>query len=180
MSEDEKPKLTIVKPKKPHKKLVKKVKRVLNESDGPHHPGAGRPAMRQEIMDWEPTKEDRQKVKLLTSAKRTPEEIGKIICPFGVVSGSTVRRRFKEEIKCGKIELELSVAEKAYEMAISGKSPLMTIFWLRCAGWKERETTQLGVKEDVDSEAIAKKMQQSAKYMAETLPAPTKTQEGNG
>ena len=72
-----------------------------------------------------------------------------MICDMGV---STFERllandpELKESILKGAAQRDAKVTQSAYEQAVSGKSPTMTIFWLKCRrGWKEAE---FATKED--------------------------------
>ena len=86
----------------------------------------------------------------------TPKEIDSIetmaglgltVDKIGAVLGmskATIERRLKstpeahEALSKGRAKAENAVASTAYEMAISGKCPAMTIFFLKCrARWKE-------------------------------------------
>ena len=68
-----------------------------------------------------------------------------LIADYLGISKATLDRRISE---CEELSIILNkgrskgieaVASAAYQMAISGKSAIMTIFWLRCqAGWKEK------------------------------------------
>jgi hypothetical protein len=53
------------------------------------------------------------------------------------ISKSTLRRHCAAELRLGAMAANLRVAATAYEMATSGKHPVMTWWWLevRC-GWK--------------------------------------------
>ena len=65
------------------------------------------------------------------------------LCDMGL---STFERLLKndeqlhEGILKGSDQRDAKVVPSAYEQAVSGKSPTMTIFWLKCRrGWKEAE-----------------------------------------
>lgn len=47
-------------------------------------------------------------------------------------------KRVFEALKIGRGKAEAKLLGAAYEMAVSGKSPFMTAFWLKCKlGWRE-------------------------------------------
>jgi hypothetical protein len=72
------------------------------------------------------------------------EQIGTTTGPQGI-SPKTLRKYFRRELLLGATKANSKVAETAYQMAISGKCPTMTIFWLKCrARW--RETEHAGLK----------------------------------
>ena len=122
------------------------------------------------IMLWEPTDEQRQSVKLMVAGGMLPEDIARVIHPLGPISPSTLRRKFKEELRDGKAETNRAVIEKAFEMATSGKHPLITRLWLIAnAGWADGYGRGSGMKEP-DVETVSKKLQNTAKYMVETMP----------
>jgi hypothetical protein len=61
------------------------------------------------------------------------------------ISTVTLFRYFKPELEVAKIKANSRVAETAYNMAISGKCPAATFFWLKCrAGWREKEHVIVG------------------------------------
>ena len=54
------------------------------------------------------------------------------------VSVDTLQAHFPDELAEGRIEAGARVAQTAYQMAVSGDYPTMTIFFLKCRlGWKE-------------------------------------------
>lgn len=53
-------------------------------------------------------------------------------------SPKTLRRHFRQELDFGKAEANARVGATAFSMAVSGRDPSMTRFWLRTqAGWSE-------------------------------------------
>jgi hypothetical protein len=71
---------------------------------------------------------------------------------FGI-SKRTFERRAKyspgalDALKKGRFKANAAVIQTAYQLAISGKVPAMTMFWLKCrVGWSE-----LGPKDDADN-----------------------------
>lgn len=69
------------------------------------------------------------------------------------VSHDTLERALKKNDKArasmqrGRDVADFNVAQKAYEMSLSGKHPTMTQFWLRCrAGWKEQHDPQTPIQ----------------------------------
>lgn len=64
------------------------------------------------------------------------------------VSKKTFERRMHDQTELadallkGRAKADSQVVQSAFKQAISGKSPAMTIFWLKCRkGWKELITT---------------------------------------
>lgn len=78
--------------------------------------------------------------------------VSKIAASLGV-SKSTFDRRVSEDenlkiiLEKGRAKSLEQVASVAYEMAISGKFPAMTMFWLKCQGnWREKDTEENDTK----------------------------------
>jgi hypothetical protein len=92
-----------------------------------------------------PTDDQRRMVKSMAAYGIRQEEIAATIS----VSAKTLRRRFRKELDRGATEANTQVGQTMYQMATSGKSPVSTMFWLRCrAGWRQnagadRDTTEV-------------------------------------
>lgn len=78
------------------------------------------------------------------------------------MSHTTFEKLLKEDeelasaMKAGKEQLNEMVINSAFEQAVSGKVPAMTMFWLKCrAGWKENN--QLNITGSVTLESLIKK-----------------------
>lgn len=55
------------------------------------------------------------------------------ICDMvGLRSPKTLRKHFRLELSSGMAEANAVVARTAYEMALSGRFPAMTLFWDKC------------------------------------------------
>jgi len=127
------------------------------------------------ISDWEPNDEERYAVKMMVAGGMRHEDIAKAIHPLGPVSVSTLKRKFRHELRDGKAVLTHKVVRVALEMALSGKCPSMTQFWLKCnAGWKDggSGSAQNAAKFSTHggTDDVVKRLQTTAKCMAETLP----------
>jgi len=60
------------------------------------------------------------------------------------VSEKTVQRHYANELEMGDTLAIADVAQTAYEMAVSGKYPVMTIFYLKTrAQWRETTRVEL-------------------------------------
>jgi hypothetical protein len=82
-----------------------------------------------------PTLEQRKTVRSMSAFGLRQEDIANCI---GIRSPKTLRRHFREELDRSGIEANARVAQTAFQMATSGKHPLMTMFWLRVrGGWRE-------------------------------------------
>jgi hypothetical protein len=76
---------------------------------------------------FKPTKEQRLLVRSLAAVGTPHKNIAILV---GVRSPKTVRKHFRRELRAGSAEAIAAVSRTALEMAISGKHPLMTEFWL--------------------------------------------------
>lgn len=81
-----------------------------------------------------PTDESRRVVAVL-SAQRIPMTV--IAKAIGV-SEKTVRKHYEAELADGRAISDAGVISCAYRMAVSGRHPAMTMFWLKTQlGWRE-------------------------------------------
>ena len=80
-----------------------------------------------------PTEEQRGQVRALAACGVPQQTIARWV---GVRSEKTIRKHFRKELDFGALEANANVSNTAYEMAVSGKFPALTMFWLaRRAGW---------------------------------------------
>jgi hypothetical protein len=78
-------------------------------------------------------------VKLL-AACGIPHDL--IACKIGIRSPKTLRRHFRRELDAGKAEGNAQVAQTLFKMAVSGKFPQVTMYWMRVrAGWNDQPPT---------------------------------------
>ena len=73
------------------------------------------------------TREQRKLVKSLAALGLPQDQIATTV---GLRSAKTLRKHFRQEITLGTSEANAAVARVAYEMAISGKWPVMTRYWM--------------------------------------------------
>jgi hypothetical protein len=73
------------------------------------------------------TKEQRKLVRSMAAIGCRHEDIAVVV---GVRSPKTVRKHFRKELTAGHAEAVAAVAGIAYQMAVSGKYPVMTDRWL--------------------------------------------------
>ncbi len=66
------------------------------------------------------------------------------------ISLATLKNRFESQpellasIKKGRAKALLNVAQSAYQQAMSGKVPAMTMFYLKCRGkWREKDRVEV-------------------------------------
>jgi len=83
------------------------------------------------------TEEQRRKVRALAGFGVRQEDICAIM---GLRSTKTLQKRFRRELELGVVEARAKVAQAAFKLAISGRDPASTMFWLeRRARWGERD-----------------------------------------
>ena len=76
----------------------------------------------------QPTPEQRSRVKALAGLGLRQEEICAIL---GLRSPKTLRRHYHRELAAGVVEATTKVKQTAFQLALSGRDPRSTIFWLR-------------------------------------------------
>ena len=76
----------------------------------------------------QPTPEQRSQVKTLAGLGLSQQEICAIV---GLRSPKTLRRHYQRELAAGVAEATTKVKQTAFRLAISGRDPRSTIFWLR-------------------------------------------------
>jgi hypothetical protein len=75
-------------------------------------------------------------VKTLAGCGVRHEDICHLI---GLRSPNSLRRHFGRELSLGMVETSTKVRQTAFRLAISGRHPRMTIFWLKTrARWSHR------------------------------------------
>ena len=76
----------------------------------------------------QPTPEQRSRVKALAGLGLRQEEICTLV---GLRSPKTLRRHYQRELAAGVVEATTKVRQTAFQLAMSGRDPQSTIFWLR-------------------------------------------------
>ena len=76
----------------------------------------------------QPTQEQRSQVKTLAGLGLSQQEICAIV---GLRSPKTLRRHYQRELATGIAEATTKVKQTAFQLAMSGRDPRSTIFWLR-------------------------------------------------
>lgn len=73
------------------------------------------------------------------------------ICRALECTPAQLHRHYQDEINCSAVRANAKVAQTAFQMATSGKSKTMTIFWLKCrAGWSEKGPKKTERQERMD------------------------------
>jgi hypothetical protein len=87
-----------------------------------------------------PTVEQRRTVRTMTGLGLRQEDIAACL---DIRSAKTLRRHFRAELDRGAPEANARVAQTLYQMAISGKCPQATIYWMKTrVGWRDREPVE--------------------------------------
>jgi hypothetical protein len=76
----------------------------------------------------QPSEEQRNRVKALAGLGLSQENICDVI---GLRSPKTLRKRFRRELAEGFVEANSKVRQTAFQLAMSGRDPRSTMFWLR-------------------------------------------------
>jgi hypothetical protein len=83
---------------------------------------------------YKPSDKDRNQVETMVGLGLTADDV----CNVMGFSRATLFKYFRDELAVGYSVAKTNVTQKAFEMATSGKTPAMTMFWLKCrAGWRE-------------------------------------------
>jgi len=75
-----------------------------------------------------PTQEQRSQVKALAGLGLRQEGICALM---GLRSAKTLRRHYARELSAGVVEATTKVRQTAFQLAMSGRDPGSTIFWLK-------------------------------------------------
>lgn len=95
---------------------------------------------------YQPSEEDRRKVKTLAGFGIPHKQIGVLM---DLRSPKTLRRYFSKELKLGIVESSTSVMQSLFKSAASGRHPAMTSFYLKTrAGWGPGMTLKREAEED--------------------------------
>jgi hypothetical protein len=93
---------------------------------------------------FDPTPTQSKSVSVMTGLGMTPSQISDIL----VIEESLLKAYYKRELAGASPYVNLAVAKKALEMALSGQHPDMTKFWLKTrAGWRETNNVELTGKD---------------------------------
>lgn len=76
----------------------------------------------------QPSVEQRSRVKVLAGLGLRQDEICALV---GLRSPKTLRRHYSRELSAGVAEATTKVRQTAFRLAISGRDPGSTIFWLQ-------------------------------------------------
>lgn len=92
---------------------------------------------------YKPTDADRATVTAMSASGFAHEQIAKCIGERGI-DDKTLRKHFRKELDQAMLKANATVANRAYQMAVSGEYPALTIFWLKTRlGWKETDRHEL-------------------------------------
>src|SRR5580693_4275849 len=89
---------------------------------------------------YEPTEADRNTVRSMAATGFKQEDIAACLGTEGI-DPKTMRKHFRIELKTARLKANAAVANRAYQMAVTGNPPSSTYFYLKTqCGW--RETTR--------------------------------------
>jgi hypothetical protein len=98
-------------------------------------------AIRRGQPKYQPTEADRNTVKSMAATAFPQEQIAMCLGTVGI-DPKTMRKHFALELATAAIEANAAVANRAYQMAVTGNPPAATFFFLKTrGGW--RETTRV-------------------------------------
>lgn len=87
---------------------------------------------------YEPTEKDLRIVETMAGCGMPQESIARALG----IDSKTLRKHFRRELDCSADKADAQVAASLYKLAISGRCPPATIFWMKSRrGW--RETSRL-------------------------------------
>lgn len=93
---------------------------------------------------FDPSPTQSKTVSVMTGLGMSPKEISDIL----LIEEKILKLFYIRELAGASPYVNLAVAKKALEMALSGQHPDMTKFWLKArAGWKETNNVELTGKE---------------------------------
>ncbi len=84
---------------------------------------------------FKPTDDHRRLVESMAASRIPPDKIAAVLG----IDRTTLRKFFPRELDTSPIKATARVRQTHFEMAISGRCPAATFFWLKTrAGWRER------------------------------------------
>lgn len=103
---------------------------------------------------FRPTDEDRQTVRKLAGYGLTQEQIAQVIVNPSTnkpISVDTLHKSMGTEFHEGHVTASAKVARTAFQMAVSGEAPAMTMFWLKTqCKWREKHDVEVTGKDGKD------------------------------
>ena len=93
---------------------------------------------------FQPTDEQRKEVRALARYGLKHKQIAALL---DLASTTTLRKHFAEELREGPLEAKSQMLGKLFTLAVSGRDPAMTMFWLKTrAGWRETGNPEEAIK----------------------------------
>jgi len=84
---------------------------------------------------FQPSDEQRQRVRALAGYGVKHKQIAALL---DLNSTTTLRKHFREELRQGPLEARAQMLSRLFKLAVSGRHPAQTMFWLKTrAGWRE-------------------------------------------
>lgn len=104
---------------------------------GDYFPPINKPQMPRGQPKYQPTEADRNTVKSMAATGFTHEQIASCLGIAGI-DPKTMRKHFSAELKTAANRARAAVANRAYQMAVTGNPPAATFFFLKTqCGWRE-------------------------------------------
>jgi hypothetical protein len=98
------------------------------------------------VHRFEPSEEQRKTVKALAGYGVKQQHIAALL---DVASVTTLRKHFAEELRQGALEAKTQMLGTLFKMAVSGRHPALTMFFLKTrGGWSETGNHEEGVEPD--------------------------------
>ena len=95
---------------------------------------------------FQPNEEQRRMVKALAGYGVKHKQIAALL---DLNSTTTLRKHFPEELRQGPLEAKAQMLGRLFKLAVSGRNPAMTMFWLKTrAGWRETGNQEEAIERD--------------------------------
>jgi hypothetical protein len=98
------------------------------------------------LHKFQPTEEQRRMVKTLAGYGVKHNQIAALL---DLASTTTLRKHFPEELRQGALEAKAQLLGTLFKMAVSGRHPAMTMFWLKTrSNWSEKGNQEEAIEPD--------------------------------
>lgn len=89
---------------------------------------------------FKPTEQQRKQVEAMAAYGVPGADIARVMG----IGLTTLKKYFRDELDLGHVRANAAVAETCFKMAVSGKVPAATFFWMKTrAGWREVNRTEV-------------------------------------
>jgi hypothetical protein len=98
------------------------------------------------LHKFQPTEEQRRMVKMLAGYGLKQQQIATLL---DLASTTTLRKHFAEELRQGALEAKAQMLGTLFKLAVSGRHPTLTMFWLKTrGGWSETGNPEEAIEPD--------------------------------